>query len=327
MKTFSVNEPKVALLDGYTPIQPLNRLSEYLQGPKIFIKRDDLGPSGGGNKIRKFERQFAEARAKGADTLILAAHSQSNCARELVGCAAQSGFETIIATKDLVDRTDDAYRFNGNALLLNLMGTRFEHVDADQDFMQAMQAIAARQKAHGKKPYILPFGASDGLGVSGYVDSGREIHTQCEELGVQPSVVIVATGSCGTHAGLQIAMAENSGSTLVRGFSILHDEATAIQEVDRLIAETIGPHNLAEKIKVDCRALGAGYGRPTSECIEAIRLVARLEGIFLDPVYTGKAMAGFIDWLPKSGLVSNDTVVFVHTGGSPLLFAYQEIFQ
>ncbi len=327
MQISKINQPKIQLLDGPTPLQELKQLTAYLGGPKIFLKRDDLGPSGGGNKIRKFERQFAKAKSEGADTLILAAHSQSNCARELVGAAAQNGFETVIAIKDLVARHDLAYQFNGNALLMNLMDTRFVAVSMERDFMNAMEEIADDVKSSGKTPYILPFGASDGLGVSGYVDSGREILEQCRLLDQVPSTIIVATGSCGTHAGLLIALEEYSVDTQVRGFSILHDENTARQEIQRLVTETIGDTDLKSKINVDCRALGTGYGEPTDSCIEAIKLVARLEGIFLDPVYTGKAMAGLIDWLPESGLGPDDTIVFVHTGGSFLLFAYQEIFQ
>lgn len=327
MQTDFMMQPKISLLQDMPQLQPLDRLSKHLGGPQIFLKRDDLGPSGGGNKIRKFERQFADARAVGADTLILAAHSQSNCARELVGCAAQCGFEVVIAVKDLVERKDVSYLFSGNALLMDLMNTRFELVDPERDFMEGMIEIAEILRKGGKSPYILPFGASDNLGVRGYIESGREILQLCKDLDRHPDTIVVATGTCGTQAGLVIAVENEASGTNVQGFSILHDEAMAQQEINRLITETIGHSNINTKIKVDSRALGAGYGQPTKECVEAIRLVAQLEGVFLDPVYTGKAMAGFIGWLPESGLGSNDTVVFVHTGGLPLLFAYQEIFR
>lgn len=327
MNQMSIDLPKIPLLDAPTPLQKLERLTQYLDGPQIFLKRDDLGPSGGGNKIRKFERQFAEAKSKGADTLILAAHSQSNCARELVGAAAMHGLETVIVTKNLVNRNDANYQANGNALLMDLMGTTFREIDNSADFMAEMQAIARELELRGRTPYILPFGASDALGVSGYVDSGREIFAQCSAAGITPDAIVVATGSCGTQAGLVIAAQEQAAKTRVQGFTILHDAPVAADHVTRLVAETTGTAPTEADIHIDQRARGEGYGAPTREGIDAIRLLARVEGVFLDPVYTGKAMAGFLDWLPESGLSKQDSVVFVHTGGMPLLFAYAGIFQ
>lgn len=322
-----IEHAKVDLLGATTPLEPLERLSAHIGGPRIYVKRDDVGgPAGGGNKIRKFERQFADAMEKGADTIILPAHSQSNCARELVGSAARHGLDACIVIKDIVGRHDGPYERSGNALLMELMGTRLVEIAKDRDFTEAMEELAAEYRAKGRTPYILPFGASDPLGVSGYIDSGREILAQCREAtGQDPSVIAVATGSCGTQAGLVCAVVEANVRTRVQGFSVLADADTAAQKVKRLASATLGrtiPDT--HPISVDGRASGGAYGKPTEEGMAAIRLLARLEGLFLEPVYTGKAMAGLLSWLPESGLESDDVVVFVHTGGMPLLFAYEE---
>ncbi|MEP5732428.1 MAG: D-cysteine desulfhydrase family protein [Sulfitobacter sp.] len=324
-----LDHEKVRLLDDESPLQPLPRLTEHLRGPRLFIKRDDEGgPAGGGNKLRKFERQFANAIARGADVIILPAHSQSNCARELAGSAARHGLECRIVIKDIVGRYDYAYEKSGNALLMQILGTQIVEISKDRDFGEAMDEVAQDCRDKGLTPYILPFGASNPLGVVGYVESGREILSQSiKTFGHHPNVIVTATGSCGTQAGLVCAALEASSRTHVQGFSVLADAESAAVKVAQLASETLGRKVPDGCVSVDGRASGGAYGRPTPEGIEAIKLLARMEGIFLDPVYTGKAMAGLIDWLPESGLGKNDTVVFVHTGGMPLLFAYADEFQ
>lgn len=324
-----LDHKRIMLLDGPTSLQALPRLTQHLGGPRLFIKRDDEGgPAGGGNKLRKFERQFAEALEQGADVIILPAHSQSNCARELAGSAAKHGLQCRIVIKDIVGRYDERYEKSGNALLMRILGVQFVEISKDQDFEDAMENVANDCRAEGLSPYILPFGASNPLGVSGYVDSGREILSQSiETFGSHPSVIAVATGSCGTQAGLVSAVLEAESATRVQGFSVLADAESAIKKVGKLANDTLGRPVPESSIFVDGRASGGAYGRPTKEGIDAIRLLARLEGLFLDPVYTGKAMAGLIDWIPERNLDAEDTVVFVHTGGMPLLFAYGDEFQ
>lgn len=321
---------RLRLLGGPSPLEPMERLSRELGNVRIYVKRDDEGGrGGGGNKIRKFERQFADARNKGADTLLLAAHSQSNCARELIGCAAGLGFKTKILTKNLVDRQTEAYRNSGNALLMSILGAEFVSVSDDEGFPEALKRVAAQVASDGGSPYTLPLGASDPLGVEGYIDSGNEIIEETiRREGRAPDLIVTATGSCGTQAGLVLATVSSEVETKVLGFTVLHDAEVAAREVDALVSTTLGrPAGAKFRAWVDGRALGAGYGRPTPEGIDAIRRVARTEGLFLDPIYTGKAMAGLLDYLSDIDVGPPLIVVFVHTGGLPLLFAYQDCFE
>lgn len=324
--------PTINMLPETTSLELMPRLGGYIGLNKLYIKRDDEGGrGGGGNKIRKFQRQFAKIISNGYDTVIMAAHPQSNAARELVGAAAQMGLKSIIVVKDLIDRKTVSFAQNGNRLLLDLLDAKLVEIPADIDVMGFVEELSLKLKKSGENPFVLPFGASDPLGSMGYIDCANEIIEQvrlCE--GHAPDIVIVPTGSCGTHAGLTAGFAKQSVSTKTVGFTILKQKDDAIMEVERLVSQTLrelGEEKHIFDVNVDDCALGDGYGKTTPECLEAIRLTARLEGIFLDPVYTGKAMAGLISQV-KRGLIDPDQiVVFVHTGGFPLLFAYSDAFK
>ena len=323
---------KFNLLPGTTPLEPLSRLGAHIGLNKLYVKRDDEGGrGGGGNKIRKFERQFAKMIADGYDTVIIAAHGQSNAARELAGTAARFGLRSVFAVKDLIGRQTTAFKDNGNRLLLDLLGAELIDVPAEQDYMDFVNNLADGMKLKGAKPFILPFGASDALGAMGYMDCADEVLAQVrEQTGQNPDVVIVPTGSCGTQAGLVAGFARHGVSTKVVGFSILksqEDATNAVDELTKEVLQKLGDKDLSFQTHVDDCALGDGYGQTTPESIEAIRLTARLEGIFLDPVYTGKAMAGLISQVKRGLIDSDDIVVFVHTGGLPLLFAYADAFK
>ncbi len=324
--------PKFNLLPGVTPLEPLSRLGAHIGLSNLYIKRDDEGGrGGGGNKIRKFERQFAKMVADGHDTVIIAAHHQSNAARELSGTAARFGLRSVVAVKDLIGRKTAAFGENGNRLLLSLLGTELVEVPADEDFVNFIKQLAKRLQFEGASPFILPFGASDVLGTMGYVDCADEILEQVRvETGRDPDVVIVPTGSGGTQAGLVAGFARRGVLTKTVGFTILKSKEDAINAVGKLAKETLGElgdKDLPFEIIVDDCALGDGYGQTTPDSLEAIRLTAQLEGLFLDPVYTGKAMAGLISQT-RHGLIDSDQiVVFIHTGGLPLLFAYVDAFK
>lgn len=325
--------PRVRLLPGRSPLEPLSRLSAHLGGRKIYVKRDDEGGrGGGGNKLRKFERQFADAQAQDADTLVIAAHPQSNAARELAGAAARFGLRAVIAVKDLVGRDTVPFKESGNALLLDLLGADLVWVPADEDFSVALSRIADQLRSEGARPYVLPFGASDALGVLGYVDCAQEIIEQTNAMeGRDPDLIVVATGSGGTQAGLVAGIAKSGSKTKVVGFTILKPAGEAASDVLRLANEALKLDRLrgvsASTVIVDGRARGGGYGAVTEAGIDAIRLMARLEGLFLEPVYTGKAAAGFISYLATEEVPSDAIVVFVHTGGLPFLFAYPDAFR
>lgn len=322
----------INMLPGVTSLELMPRLGSHIGLNKLYIKRDDEGGrGGGGNKIRKFQRQFAKLISNGHDTVIMTAHHQSNAARELVGVAAQMGLSTVIVVKDVIGRKTDSFAQNGNRLLLDLLDAKLVEIPAGTDAADFVENVSLQLKASGANPFIIPFGASDPLGSMGYVDCANEILDQihlCE--GRAPDIVVVPTGSCGTHAGLAAGFAKQDVSTKTIGFTILKQKDDAVVGVETLanqILRELGEENLNFDVNVDDCALGGGYGEITPECLEAIRLTARLEGLFLDPVYTGKAMAGLISQV-KRGLIDPDQiVVFVHTGGLPLLFAYSDAFE
>lgn len=321
-------EHKISLINRETPLEFLPRLTEYLGGPKIYIKRDDEGGrGGGGNKLRKYERLIGEALSQDCDTLIIAGHYQSNAARELVGSACQLGLKSIVVCKELIPSQNETFLQNGNALLMNLMNAEIVAIRIDDDFRQSMTNVAEKVKENGGKPYIIPFGGSNLLGVLGYVDCANEIKRQFEELNEKvPKYIFVPTGSGGTQAGLIAGFSKNNVKTKIQGISVLHKEGNAKDIVANLTKETLeyldGENNL--EIYIDDSFVGQGYGIPTDECIVTIRLLARLEGLFLCPVYTAKAMTGLISHIKSGKIPKESSVLFIHTGGSPLVYAYYD---
>ncbi len=323
-------EKLTGLINKATPLEFLPRLSEYLGGTKIYMKRDDEGGRGeGGNKLRKYERIIGDAIASNCDTLIIAGHYQSNAARLLVSSACRLGLKSIVVCKELIPKQNDAFNNNGNALLMNIMGAEIVPAKPGDDYLQAMNKIAEKVKKQGGKPYVIPFGGSNLLGSLGYVDCADEIITQMKQAGESnPDYIITATGSGGTQAGLVAGILKNNLNTKIIGFSVLHKSQQAMEIVTGLADKTLkhlnSEHVPNDEIIIDDRFIGQGYGIPTKECLETIRLFARLEGLFLCPVYTSKAMTGLISYV-KSGKIPKDkTVVFVHTGGSPLIYAYYD---
>lgn len=321
---------KVKLIEQESSLEFLPRLTEYLQGPKIFIKRDDEGGrSGGGNKLRKYERIIGDAINQNCDTLIIAGHYQSNAARELVGSACQLGLKSIVVCKELIPEQNETFLKNGNALLMNIMGAKIISIKSDDDFMEEMKNVYVEVEKNGGKPYIIPFGGSNLLGVLGYVDCVDELKRQSQELSIDfPNYIFTPIGSGGTQAGLVAGVLKNELKTKVIGISVLHNKNIAENIVTNLTLETSEYLKLEksqnENIFVDDRFVGKGYGITTKESIETIKLLAKLEGIFLCPVYTAKAMTGLIDYIKSGKITKDDNVVFLHTGGSPLIYAYYD---
>lgn len=323
---------KFNLLPGISPLESLPRLGAHIGLNHLYVKRDDEGGrGGGGNKIRKFERQFAKLITEGYDTVIIAAHHQSNAARELSGTAARFGLRCVIAVKGLIGRKTTAFANNGNRLLLDLLGAELVEVPADEDFEFFIKKLERRLQNEGASPFILPFGASNALGSMGYIDCADEILQQVNaQTGRDPDLVVVPTGSCGTQAGLVAGFARHGVATKVIGFTILKTREEANNTVSKLIKEILAEldhKGTSFETMVDDCALGNGYGQTTPDSLKAIRLTAKLEGLFLDPVYTGKAMAGLISLARRGMIHSDQVVVFIHTGGLPLLFAYEDAFK
>lgn len=312
-----------------TPIQKLERLSQHLGGPQIWIKRDDLtGLAGGGNKTRKLEFLVADALAQGADTLITVGAVQSNHCRLTLAAAAAEGLKCRLV---LEQRVAGSYRktASGNNFLFDLLGAEtLTIVEGGSDLSGAMQAEAEKLKALGRKGYVIPGGGSNALGAMGYVVCAREIMAQSLDMGVAFDEIVVASGSAGTHAGLLIGFTAANAGVPLTGVNVRRPRAEQEGNVHKLAVEAAAfaglPAPSRESVVALDQWVGPGYSLPTDEMVEAVRLFARLEGVLLDPVYTGKAAAGLIGLARRGHFKRDANVLFVHTGGAPSLFAYQD---
>ncbi|MCL6454193.1 MAG: D-cysteine desulfhydrase [Alicyclobacillus sp.] len=323
--------PRRRYTRGATPIEAVPRFSEAVGGPTIYIKRDDLlGLTSGGNKTRKLEFLMADALAQGADIIITCGAVQSNHCRLTAAAAVKEGLSCRLV---LEERVKDSYDedASGNNFLFRLLGVEsFTVVPGGSDMMAEMEAVAEQAKAEGRRPYIIPGGGSNEIGTTGYVACAEEILGQMFDLGVTFDYVVCASGSGGTHAGLVTGFYGNNSGISVIGIDVSRPrdvQEALIYDLAERTAEHVGIRGGLPRETVRCfdEYVGPGYSRPTPEMVEAVNLMAKTEGILLDPVYTGKAMAGLIG-LSRSGFFRReDKVLFVHTGGSPALYAYMPV--
>ncbi len=320
----------------YTPyrtaIEPLINLSRALGGPQVFIKRDDtLGLAAGGNKTRKLEFLVADALARQADTLITVGAVQSNHARLTLAAAAREGLKCRLVLEERVPGSYDPAA-SGNNFLYNLMGVeKISVVAAGTDLQGAMEALAADLPQEGRRGYLVPGGGSNPLGALGYVACANEILDQAFDEGLDFDHIVCASGSCGTHAGLLVGLEARGAQIPLTGINVRRPRGEQEGNVHALAAATadllgLGRPIPRESVTALDEWVGPGYSLPTPEMVEAVKMLARLEGILLDPVYTGKAMAGLIALARRGVFKAKDKVLFVHTGGSPALFAYQPLF-
>ena len=324
--------PRRRYTEGKTPIDALKRFSERLGGPNIYMKRDDLlGLAAGGNKTRKLEFVVADALAKGADTLITCGAVQSNHCRLTLAAAVKEGLKCRLV---LEERVAGSYnpRASGNNLLYHLMGVEaIKVVPGGSDMMAAMQTVADEVSTSGRKAYIIPGGASNEIGALGYVACAEEILGQAFEQGLRIDRVVCASGSTGTHAGLVTGFCGNNSQIPVVGINVSRKKEEQEDMVFSLVQKTatlLGIEGAIPRDAVLCFGdyVGPGYSLPTDGMVEAVKMLAETEAILLDPVYTGKTMAGLID-LVRSGFFKNEeSILFVHTGGSPALYAYLDNF-
>jgi L-cysteate sulfo-lyase len=320
--------PRVPLGHLPTPLEHLQRFSERLGGPQIYVKRDDCtGLATGGNKTRKLEFLVADALEHGADTLITIGAVQSNHARQTAAAACKFGMGCELVFERRFDDADDAYRNSGNVLLDRIYGARIHEFDQGSDTAAAAEAIADEMRQAGKHPYIVPVGGSNAIGALGYVDCALEFAAQAERQGISLDHVVHASGSAGTQAGLAVGLGLARPETSLLGMSVSAASEALEDRVWVLALETadlIGePASITrDKIVVDDKYIGDGYGIPTAAMNEAVLLLARLEGLLADPVYTGKALAGLIDLIRTGHFTPSDNVLFVHTGGVAGLFGY-----
>ncbi len=311
--------PRVQLALTPTPLQPLKRLSEHT-GVEFYMKRDDLTGDIGlaGNKVRKLEYLLGQALAEGATHVLTTGGPQSNHARATAAAAARLGLKCVLV---LAGR-DPGSRL-GNLLLDDLFGAdiRFPGAVTKEDQARALGEAAAEIRAAGGVPYVVPIGGSTPLGVVGSYHCYEELAGQLPG----DSWICTTTGSGGTHAGLALGAALLGGAKRVHAFSIWQPASYLVPLTERLVQEAaalLGREVPASPpIHVDDAYLGPRYGKASPACLEAIRLVARLEGIVLDHVYTGKAMAGVLDYIRRGIIRPGERVVFVHTGGAPAIFA------
>jgi len=315
-----------------TPLEPMERLSKELGGPRLWIKRDDCtGLSGGGNKTRKLEFLIGDALARGCDTLITQGAIQSNHARQTAAAAARFGLACHLLLEDRTGNNSPDYTLNGNVLLDRLHGAQLAKRPGGADMNAEMEALAADLRARGRKPYVIPGGGSNAIGALGYANCALELVAQANERGLEIDHVVHATGSAGTQAGFVTGLVAIHAQIPVLGIGVRapkERQEQAVFDLSCRTAEHLGTPGIVERAHVaaNCDYVGPGYGMPTDGMAEAVKLVARHEGILLDPVYTGKGMHGLIDLVRRGHFAKDSDIVFLHTGGSAGLFAYPDAF-
>ncbi len=326
-----VKLPRMNLGNWPTPLHELPHLSAALGGPRIFVKRDDLtGLALGGNKCHKLEYVLGDAKQRGIDSIITTGSSQSNFAVQMVAAARKIGMDPYLVLIKGVHA-----EMQGNLLLANMLNAKISILDVtvtDPAEMftighERMNELANELRSQGHKPLVIPAGASNCLGTAGWVDGAEEISKQLEKQEISVHYVVVANSTGGTQAGLVLGFKYLRFPMTVIGISVLNKKAEAQNTVVTQAEETAKLLGLdvaitPADVTIYDDYIGQGYGIPTKECINAIRLVAQTEAIFLDPVYTGKAMAGLIDLVNRGYYTKNDTVLFIHTGGVAADFAY-----
>lgn len=326
--------PRRGYVKQPTPVEPLPAFSKALGGKvNIWIKRDDTLPgTGGGNKTRKLDFCIADALAKGADTIITCGAVQSNHCRLTLAWAVKEGLDCHLV---LEERVPGSYnpQSSGNNFLFQLLGvSSITVVPGGSPMLQEMQKLADKLTAAGRKPYIIPGGASNSIGALGYVQCAQELQQQMFEQGCDFDHVIVPSGSAGTHAGFLLGMLACNMNIPVTGIGVNRKKPVQEQAVFDLMHQTADLIGAAVNIPREAVVayddyVGPGYSLPTAAMAEAVTLLARTESILLDPVYSGKAMSGLIDLVRKGVFPAGSNVLFLHTGGSPALYAYEDTFR
>ncbi|MFS1514740.1 D-cysteine desulfhydrase [Chengkuizengella sp. SCS-71B] len=318
--------PRRIYTDFATPIQHLEKLSNMLGGPNIYVKRDDLlGLTGGGNKTRKLEFLVADALKQDVDTLITTGGVQSNHCRMTLAAAVKEGLKCRL----VIEERNHLYnpKENGNVFLYNLLGAEQIKVVPDgTDVVKEMEIVNEELNKEGRKGYIVAEGGGNDLGALGYVSGSQEILKQTSEMGISLDHIISPSGSGGTHAGLVTGFCASGIGIPVTGINVRRDKAAQEEKVYNIVnlaRQRIGFNEEIPKetVKNFDDYLGPGYAIPTDKTFEAIQLLAQTEGILLDPVYTGKTMAGLIDLVQKGYFEGQKNILFLHTGGTPSIYA------
>jgi len=323
------------LFDSPTPIQRLNRLEHELQTKvRLYVKRDDLmGLGGGGNKLRKLEFLLGEAISQGADTFITIGGLQSNHARLSAASAAHVGMTCELVLTKVVSRSGEAYQRNGNILLDEIFGAKIHLLSGTENALAFATDRARVLKGEGRRPYLVGSGGSSPVGCLGYALCAAEIMEQQQEIEGGFTQIIVPNGSSGTHAGLAAGFASvGINPARISSYAVLNpakETQFSTHELAKAALALLDPTKSIDldAIHVSDDQLGDGYGIPTSAMLDAVRIMARTQGLLLDPVYTGKAFAGVLEAVRSGAYKSGEAILFLMTGGLPGLFAYQPAFE
>ncbi len=326
------SHPKVDLSHGETPLERLENLGPRL-GIVLWAKRDDCnGLAMGGNKVRHLEYYLGRAAAEGADTVVITGALQSNFVRLAAAAARRLGWQAEVQLEDRVPNDDLFYRASGNYLLSQLLGARIHHFPQGENEAAAdrnLDEIAARLRREGRRPFVIHMGDEHPpVGGLGYVEAARETRRQLQSTGQEPSHVVIPSGSGLTHAGFLVGARAMGWRVPVLGVCVRRD---AVQQHRRVLSRAreivellgIGLEISEQDVIVDDCVLAPGYGQINERTRSAIRLAAESEALLLDPVYSGRCMAGLLHFVEQGRIPVGSEVLFVHTGGTPAIFAYQ----
>lgn len=313
-----------------TPLIALPSLGKELGDISLYVKRDDIGSiGGGGNKLRKLEYIVAEALAQGCDALITFGALQSNHARLTAAVAARLGLECHLILNRKVPLQGPYYEQSGNVLLNELFGAHVHILDTDANPLHYSEQLQSQLKEKNRQPYVIPFGGSNALGATGYISCVEELAEQSAQQNITIDFLVHASGSGGTQAGLLLGKYLLQQNFSIDGISVLQTSAVLEDTVRTLLAKMheelgIDAGEGAHTINIDDSYVGEGYGLINKEVKETLRLAAQKEALLLDPVYTGKAFSGLLARARQGLYPPGSTVVFLHTGGLPGLFAYTD---
>ena len=314
-----------------TPLEDLPRLSAHFGGPRVLIKRDDCtGLALGGNKVRKLEFELAAAVDAGADCVLAGGVVQSNAARQVAAACARVGLECHLGLMHgRVPVVEPGYDATGNVLLNRLFGAVIHDIPWAEDRTASLRSIATRLRGQGRRPYVVPYGVTSALGAMGYAVMVWELLEQCTTMGITPTCVVHASGSGGTQAGIVAMLAALRHDMRCIGIDVDAQAvrvAADVKTTGRAAAALleVGDRWSDARVEVASGYAGPSYGVPDASTLEAIRLAARFEALVLDPVYSGKGMAGLIGLLRAGRFSKDDVVIWLHAGGAPGVFAYPQ---
>lgn len=325
-------QPRLRLAHLPTPLEPMDRLSDALGGPRFWVKRDDCtGLATGGNKARKLDYLMADAKAKGATTIITQGATQSNHTRQTAAAAARLGMTCHLLLEDRTGSADAAYNQNGNVLLSHMAGGTLSKFPGGTDMAAEMDRLATELRSKGETVYIIPGGGSNAIGALGYAECAHELLSQADAIGLDIDMIVQPTGSAGTHAGMIAGLHVMDSEIPHLGIGTRAPREKQEKMVHDLAVKTLDVlgHSVPlerARVQANCDYVGEGYGIPTKGMVDAVLTLARLEGLLFDPVYSGKALDGLLALARKGHFAGMKNVVFLHTGGSSAIFAYPDVF-